>query len=664
MGEKRGQHTMEAEAMDIELVVWTAVLGVLGVACSYLLYSRTSAAKPTIAYSTPAAKQVAKAEDSDAPPMLVLSGSQTGTAEDMSEKFAKEMKRHGFDAKPVDMEVYEMDGMELLADEKMVVFFTATHGEGDPTDNARGFYDYLGSKDREPGELSGVKYAVFGLGNRQYEEYNSMGRFFDKRMEELGATRVGQYGEGDDDQDIEADYDEWKEAITPVLKEEFGCDCDASTAAAELEFSLAAVSNKASADAVEKGMDACFVSASVKSVIDNQVWLPGALTVKKELQTNSDRSTLHIEIKPTGQGDYSFAPGDHIGVRGENNPKSIGAIGTRLGLDLKQVVSLRSVDPTASKPFRFPCPCTIQVALSAWLDIETPARPEFLLFVARYASDPAEKDELTKLGSPEHKEAYSSSIQQPRLSLIDLLDKFTSLQIPAVALLELLPRLQTRFYSISSSLREHKNAIHLTAAVVRYPNALPGASDREGVATTWFERMRVSHSIQLCMRSAGFHLPDDKSKPVIMVGPGTGLAPFRGYIQEYQAMRRTGAETGPMALFFGCRSSKEDYIYQDELEAAHSDGTLTHLFTAFSRDQPEKVYVQHLMQQQSELLAKYLLKDDGYFYICGDAASMATQVNQTLIDIFKTTGGLDEEGALQTIKNMKQQKRYLTDVWA
>merc|ERR1712028_238067 len=368
MGEKRGQHTMEAEAMDIELVVWTAVLGVLGVACSYLLYSRTSAAKPTIAYSTPAAKQVAKAEDSDAPPMLVLSGSQTGTAEDMSEKFAKEMKRHGFDAKPVDMEVYEMDGMELLAD---------------------------------------------------------------KKMEELGATRVGQYGEGDDDQDIEADYDEWKEAITPVLKEEFGCDCDASTAAAELEFSLAAVSNKASADAVEKGMDACFVSASVKSVIDNQVWLPGALTVKKELQTNSDRSTLHIEIKPTGQGDYSFAPGDHIGVRGENNPKSIGAIGTRLGLDLKQVVSLRSVDPTASKPFRFPCPCTIQVALSAWLDIETPARPEFLLFVARYASDAAEREELSKLGSAEGKEAYSSTIQDKRLNLIDLLDKFKSLLIPA-----------------------------------------------------------------------------------------------------------------------------------------------------------------------------------------------------------------------------------------
>jgi len=659
---------MDDDGADIELIVWTAVLGVLGVACSYLFYTRTNASganSGAASYTTPVARKVEEAKKTDAPPMTVFSGSQTGTAEDMSEKFAKEMKRHGFDAKAVDMEVFEMDGMELLSEEKLVVFFTATHGEGDPTDNARSFYEYLDSKDRAPDELKGLKFAVFGLGNRQYEQYNSMGRFFDKRMEELGATRVGQYGEGDDDEDIEADYDAWKDGITPILKEEFGCDSGEPVGAAELEFSLATVSNKATADAVEKGMNACFVSASVKSVIDNQVWLPGEMVVKKELQTNSDRSTLHIEIKPTGQGDYSFAPGDHIGVRSENNPKTVGALGTRLGLDLKQVVSLRSVDPTASKPFRFPSPCTIQVALSAWLDIETPARPEFLSFVARYASDAAEKEELSKLGSAEGKEAYSSTIQDKRLNLIDLLDKFKSLLIPAGALLELLPRLQTRFYSISSSLREKKNSIHLTAAVVRYPSALAsGAADREGVATTWFERMRVGHSIQLCMRSAGFHLPDDKTKPVVMVGPGTGLAPFRGYIQEYQAMRRSGVETGPMVLFFGCRSSKQDYIYQEELEAAKSDGTISHLFTAFSRDQPEKVYVQHLIAQQAQLLATYLLKDGGSFYICGDAASMATQVNDTLIDVFKTAGGLDQEGAVQKIKDMKHEKRYLTDVWA
>merc|ERR1712086_786325 len=280
---KRGQHTMEAEAMDIELVVWTAVLGVLGVACSYLLYSRTSAAKPTIAYSTPAAKQVAKAEDSDSPPMLVLSGSQTGTVEDMSEKFAKEMKRHGFDAKPVDMEVYEMDGMELLADEKMVVFFTATHGEGDPTDNARGFYDYLGSKDREPGELSGVKYAVFGLGNRQYEEYNSMGRFFDKRMEELGAKRVGKYGEGDDDQDIEADFDLWREQNLMEIKTHFlGAEAANIVAPPELEYHLTEVKPKAIATALEKGQWATFLAASNRSIIDHQVWLPAKLAVKRE----------------------------------------------------------------------------------------------------------------------------------------------------------------------------------------------------------------------------------------------------------------------------------------------------------------------------------------------------------------------------------------------
>eukprot|EP00656_Telonema_subtile_P005559 TRINITY_DN12521_c0_g1_i1.p1 TRINITY_DN12521_c0_g1~~TRINITY_DN12521_c0_g1_i1.p1 ORF type:complete len:622 (-),score=223.27 TRINITY_DN12521_c0_g1_i1:70-1935(-) len=600
------------EANDEELIIYTALLGILGLICSYLLFRRLSAPAAPVTI-----KRVQKKEapQNTGPQITVFYGSQTGTAEDMATKFSKEMKRHGFNPKAVDMEDFEMDGMEELADTGYVVFFTATHGEGDPTDNAKAFYEWLKEPERESGELSKLQFSVFGLGNKQYEEYNSMGRFFNTRLEELGATRIGEYGEGDDDGDIEADYDSWKEANLPVIKTHFlGADAANIVAPPELEFNLVDVPAKAQASAAEKGIWNTFLAASKRSIIDNQVWLPGKLITKYELQTNSDRSTLHLEIEPTGSGDYSFQPGDHIGVRCENNPHMVAAIAARLGLELKQVISLKAIDRGASKPFRFPSPCTVLVALTAWLDIQATTRPEVLQFMAQYATDDEEAVEMKRLGSPEAKEEYTTLVDKG-MNLIELLDKFKSLQLPLHALLELLPRLQTRFYSISSSLRLHKNAIHLTAAVVRYPNQTEGLPDREGVATSWFDRMREGNTIQICMRSAGFHLPADKSKPVLMVGPGTGIAPFRGYIQEYMAIKRSGADTGKMFLFFGCRSSKQDFIYQQELQQAQDEGALTQLFSAFSRDQEHKVYVQHMLEQQAQLVADSLLKEEGSFYI-------------------------------------------------
>lgn len=491
-----------------------------------------------------------------------------------------------------------------------------------------------------------------------------MGRFFDQRMEELGAKRVGKYGEGDDDQDIEADFDLWREQNLMEIKTHFlGAEAANIVAPPELEYHLTEVKPKAIATALEKGQWATFLAASNRSIIDHQVWLPAKLAVKRELQKNSDRSTLHLEVEPTGNGDYSFQPGDHVGVRAENNPKMVAAIAARLNLDLKQVVSLKAIDRGASKAFRFPSPCTVLVALTAWLDVEATPRPEALQFIAQYASDADHEVELKRLGSAEGKEDYSKLVEKG-LNLIEVLDLFKSLQVPLHALLELLPRLQTRFYSISSSLRLHKNTIHLTAAVVKYPNQTAGGAEREGVATCWFDRMREGYKIQICMRSAGFHLPADKTKPVIMVGPGTGLAPFRGYIQDYRAIKNTGADTGKLILFFGCRSSTQDYIYQQELEETVAEGALTHLFTAFSRDQKQKVYVQHLVEQQAELVSSALLKEGGSFYICGDAKAMAADVHVALLKTFQTAGGLSAFEAEEAIHKMKQEKRYLTDVWA
>ena len=209
-----------------------------------------------------------------------------------------------------------------------------------------------------------------------------------------------------------------------------------------------------------------------------------------------------------------------------------------------------------------------------------------------------------------------------------------------------------------------KDAIHLTVAVVRYGGGKGTVGDREGVASTWFERMRTGRQFDMYMNTADFKLPKDHATPVVMVGPGTGLAPFRGFIQDRQAHRQAHGSSGEMVMIFGCRSKSYDYIYQKELEAAEADGTLTKLLCAFSRDQKEKVYVQHLVGQHQEMLWRMLVEEKGHFYICGDAANMAADVQAAVGKAFERAGGLSPARAEDKMQELKAAGRFQLDVWA
>lgn len=338
---------------------------------------------------------------------------------------------------------------------------------------------------------------------------------------------------------------------------------------------------------------------------------------------------------------------------------------TRLGADANMVLSLKAKKGSFSATYRFPCPSLLRDVLAKYLDICTPPTQSILKALLPFVEDDSEKDAIKLLSSKEGKDQYTSVIATPCLTVLEVLDKFPSLKPPLAAMLELLPRLQTRFYSISSSPKAVDDAIHLTVAVVRYATHTD-QSEREGVASTWFDRMREGRDVEIFMRTSDFHMPKKASSPLVMVGPGTGLAPFRGFIQDRQADRKTGDTTaiGPMAMFFGCRSKAQDYIYQADLEAAEADGTITNLLTAFSRDQKEKVYVQHLIDQNQEMVYNLLEKEQGSFYVCGDAAAMARDVHRSLQKLFVSQGGLSEDAAEQKLSAMKKAGRYCLDVWA
>ncbi|XP_062576793.1 NADPH--cytochrome P450 reductase-like [Saccostrea cucullata] len=321
----------------------------------------------------------------------------------------------------------------------------------------------------------------------------------------------------------------------------------------------------------------------------------------------------------------------------------------------------------ASKKYPFPCPTTYRTALSHYLDITGTPRTHILRELAEYAQDQKDKDFLLKLTSstPEGKTLYSDWVVKDRRNITAILEDLPSVKPPIDHLCELLPRLQARYYSISSSPKVNSTSIHITAVVVKYKTKT--TRTMKGVATNWLTLKRPTNGIKptvpIYVRKSQFRLPFKANTPVIMIGPGTGLAPFRGFIQERNFLRKEGKPVGDTVLYFGCRRKTEDYLYEEELEEYTKDGTLTKVHLAFSRDGPDKVYVQHLLRQNMEETWK-MLEKGGHIYVCGDARNMARDVHETLEKIIMECGNMDKEKATNYVKQMQNKGRYSCDVWS
>jgi len=268
------------------------------------------------------------------------------------------------------------------------------------------------------------------------------------------------------------------------------------------------------------------------------------------------------------------------------------------------------------------------------------------------------------LSDENNPQPYQSYIKDQQRTILCVLNEFKSIRISFDHFLEIMPRLAPRYYSISSSLKEAPGRVHITAVVVNFVTTT--ARTHRGVCTNWLSRQVPTADkpifVPVFVEKANFRLPKEPSTPIIMVGPGTGLAPFRGFIQERKQVLKEGARSEAI-LFFGCRSSKIDFIYEQELLKAKEDGILTELSVAFSREGQEKVYVQHKMREYMERIWSIINDKQGYFYVCGDARTMAKDVRQTVKDTIVKYGGKTEEQAEQYLVDMQKSGRYLTDVW-
>nr|QEG78946.1 CpC573 [Chrysomela populi] len=626
---------------------------------------RSYSIQPTsIALQNPSDNSFIKKLQTSGRSLVVFYGSQTGTGEEFAGRLAKEGARYrlkGMVADPEECDMEELVNLKNIPN-SLAVFCLATYGEGDPTDNAMEFYEWLQNGDAD---LSGLTYAVFGLGNKTYEHYNEVAIYVDKRLEELGATRVYDLGLGDDDANIEDDFITWKDKFWPAVCEHFGIEATGEDINMH-QYRL---------EEFEEVPDRVFFGEMARlHSLKNQrppydAKNPYLATIKvnRELHQQGDRSCMHIELDIEGSK-MRYESGDHLAIYPVNDAALVEKLGRLCGKDLETIFMLINTDEESSKKHPFPCPCSYRTALTHYLDITQNPRTHVLKELAEYCSDEAAKAKLMLMSStsPEGKALYQSWIIEDNRNIVHVIEDTPSCQPALDHLCELLPRLQPRYYSISSSPKLYPNTVHITAVVVEYDT--PTGRHNKGVATTWLKTKipdpdKEPMLVPVFIRKSQFRLPIKPQTPIIMIGPGTGLAPFRGFIQERDLIRSEDKSVGETILYFGCRKRKEDFLYGDELLGYEKSGSLT-LHLAFSRDQQQKVYVTHLLQQHAEEVWRVIGENSGHVYICGDAKTMAFDVRSILAKILQEKGQMTEQQALAYLKKMETQKRYSADVWS
>ncbi|KAK7156954.1 hypothetical protein R3I94_006873 [Phoxinus phoxinus] len=598
--------------------------------------------------------------------IVVFYGSQTGTAEEFSNRLAKDAHRYGMKGMAADPEEYEMGELSRLAeiDNSLAIFCMATYGEGDPTDNAQDFYDWLQEGDAD---LSGVKYTVFALGNKTYEHYNATGKYVDKRLAELGAQRIFDLGMGDDDGNLEEDFVSWREQFWPAVCEHFGVEATGEESSIrQYELKVHSDLNMNKIYTGELGRLKSFENQ--KPPFDSKNPFLAPITVNRKLNKGGERHLMHLELDITGSK-IRYESGDHVAVYPINDTAIVNRIGDILGVDLDTVISLNNLDEESNKKHPFPCPTTYRSALTHYLDITNTPRTNVLYELAQYATDPKDQENMRKMASssPEGKALYQSWVLDSSRNILAILEDLPSLRPPIDHLCELLPRLQARYYSISSSSKVHPNSIHICAVVVEYETKTGRVN--KGVATNWLKNKMPTDNghkatVPMYIRKSQFRLPFKATNPVIMIGPGTGIAPFIGFIQERGWLKEQGKEVGETELYFGCRHKNEDFLYQEELEEFEKTGVLTALNVAFSRDQAQKVYVQHLLKNNKETLWKLIHTDTAHIYICGDARNMARDVQNAFYEIAEELGAMSRAQAVDYIKKLMTKGRYSQDVWS
>lgn len=536
--------------------------------------------------------------------VTILYGSQTGNAQGLAKKAGTRLEENGFKVSVSAMNDFKPNQLKKITN---LLILVSTHGEGEPPDNAIIFHEFLHGK-RAP-KLENLHFSVLSLGDSSYEYFCQTGKEFDIRLEELGGERL--YPRFDCDLDFEEPAAEWLDGVIRSLQESEISDTETSPSI------------------VEPLTEATYSRSN-----------PFKAEVLENLNLNgrgSNKETRHLELSLKGSG-LTYQPGDSLGIYPENDPALVELLLNELNWSPEESVTINKQGDILS----------LKEALTTHYEITVLTKP-----LLQKVAELAKHEKLNELIVDA--QALKSYIEGR--DLIDLVRDFGSWGETAQEFVSILRKMPPRLYSIASSLAANPDEVHLTIGTVRYSSH---DRERKGVCSTFTaERLEVGEKIPVFIQhNDNFKLPENPNTPIIMIGPGTGVAPFRSFIQEREEL---GAE-GKTWLFFGDQHFMTDFLYQTEWKQWLSDGTLTKMDVAFSRDKKEKIYVQHRMLENSRELFSWL-EDGAIVYVCGDEKHMAKDVHNTLIDIIVNEGHLSRDEAEKYLEDMQKNKRYQRDVY-
>ncbi|PJG84188.1 assimilatory sulfite reductase (NADPH) flavoprotein subunit [Caviibacterium pharyngocola] len=559
-----------------------------------------------------AAENFAVAAQSTAPQVAaplavtVLSVSQTGNAKSVAADLAEGLKQAGINVTLTSASQYKAKN---IADERLLLLVTSTQGEGEPPEEGVVLYKFLHGK-KAP-KLDQLEFAVFGLGDTSYPNFCQAGKDFDQRLAELGGKRLAD--RVDADLDFKPTAEQWIASIVETVKQK------------------AATATVATQSAVVSGAE----NSPTESRYNKENPFPATLLTNQKITARqAEKDVRHIELDLADSG-LTYEVGDALGVWFDNDPELVAEILASLGLSGDEEVNAQGKT------------LPIRTALLSHFEL-TQATP---VFVKAYAELAKKKKLTTLVGNAQKLADYVGSTP-----IADVLKDFPA-KLGAQQFVDLLRPLTPRLYSISSAQAEAGDEVHLSVGVVRFEH---NGKTRSGAASSYLaDRVEEDGKVRVFVeRNPHFRLPQDASKPIIMIGSGTGIAPFRAFVQQRAA---EGAE-GKNWLIFGNQHFTQDFLYQTEWQQFAKDGFLHKYDFAWSRDQAEKVYVQHKIRQQATALWQWL-QDGAYVYVCGDAGRMAKDVENALLDVIEQEGKLTRDDAEEYLNGLREDKRYQRDVY-
>jgi cytochrome P450 / NADPH-cytochrome P450 reductase len=616
---------------------------------------RTAGAAPraaavTTVSATPApapAPRTSANVDAHNTPLMVLFGSNLGTAEGIASRIAQDGSDRGY---AITLGALD-DHMGELPHKGALVVVCASYN-GKPPDNAERFCRWITDPATPSDAGSGLAFSVFGCGNMDWAStYQAVPTLIDAQLEAHGARRVHERGEGDARSDFDGQFSEWYKDLWSSLGESLAIPTESAVVSTPEPRLHLTMSNKQTTNPVVMSYRA----------------LPSTLLINRELLANGQsaadaRSARHIELElPAGM---EYQTGDHLGVLPRNNVDLIRRVMARFGLDAGTYIT---ISPTGGGTYtHLPLgeSAPLLGILGACVELQDVASRSDLAVLARYATDPDEAAELRTMSGLDDagRDAYRKRVGVPRRSVLELLDEFPSCDLPFNVYLELLPPIRPRYYSISSS-PAVTSSCHLTVGVLHGP-ARSGDGYFNGVASNHLASSMENSTQFTFVRkpTIPFRPPANPHVPMIMVGAGTGMAPFRGFLQERAALAQKGVPVGESILFYGCRNAQSDMLYADELKAFEESG-VTRLQIAFSREPGEpRTFVQHLIEREGDHVWD-LIETGAVIYVCGNANTMAPGVRAALMDVYRAKTNGSDPSAEEWLAGLRDADRYLEDIW-